>query len=630
MQVRSRVDRLSKLLTTGSLGKGAMPAPWVENASNPSSVPKLPRLFPLARPLLFTTGVREDPVAVSPGPNGTTHLKESEISLTMYKRLRLNMIFLILLISLTPFLLLGGIMSYEFSFMVRNGLEEQIKYRARVQANAVDLYLKGRAAILSGMADLHNIDSLVEGEALAGLLRIINHRSGGFVDLGVIDDKGQHLAYVGPYNLQGLNYYHQGWFAEAMGKGLYISDVYMGFRKVPHYIIAVRRQENQRAWILRATIDSDAFNLFVREAKVGKTGDAFIVNREGFFQTKPRFGGEILAESGLDPSLFGEGAVLERGTVDSGRILLAGSWLKNKDWLLVITQDAAEGMGAFFKTRNAQRVYMAIGCFAIILITIFTTHLSVRRLQKTSQRREELDAKLIQADKLAALGKMAAGIAHEINNPLAVIGEKTGWMEDLLAEEEFRGSPNYQEYKTSLEKIMLHVDRARKIIHQMLSYARKMEPHLEDIHVNDVVTQTVSFLDNIARINNIKIETDLQPDLPIIAGDQSKLQQVFLNLINNAMDAIGKDGHVRVRTGSTNAHITVDIRDDGPGIPKAQQGRIFDPFFSTKQAGKGTGLGLWICFDIVQSMGGTIRLESAEGKGSTFSVALPIVPPQKK
>jgi two-component system NtrC family sensor kinase len=548
----------------------------------------------------------------------------------MYKRLRRNLIFLILLISLTPFLLLGGIVSYEYSFMVRNGLEEQVKYRARVQANAVDLYLKGRAAILSGMADLHSIDSLVEGNGLARLLQVINHRAGGFVDLGVIDDKGQHLAYVGPYNLQGLNYYQQGWFTEAMGRGLYISDVYMGFRQVPHYVIAVRRQEDQRAWILRATIDSDAFNQFVREAKVGKTGDAFIVNREGIFQTRPRFGGEILAESGLDPSLFGEGAVIERGTGDGGRILLAGSWLKNEDWLLVITQDAAEGMGAFFKTRNAQRVYMAIGCLGILLVTVFTTHLNVRRLEKSSQRRVEFDAKLIQSDKLAALGQMAAGIAHEINNPLAVISEKTGWMEDLLAEEGFRESPNYQEYKTSLEKITLHVDRARKIIHQMLTYARKMEPRLEDVQVNDVVNQTVSFLDNIARINNIKIETDLQPDLPIIAGDQSKLQQVFLNLINNAMDAIGKDGHVQVRTGSRNAHITVDIQDDGPGIPKAQQGRIFEPFFSTKQTGKGTGLGLWICYDIVQSMGGTIRLESVEGKGSTFSVTLPIVRPQKK
>ena len=250
----------------------------------------------------------------------------------------------------------------------------------------------------------------------------------------------------------------------------------------------------------------------------------------------------------------------------------------------MITQDADEGMGAFFKTRNAQRVYMVIACLAIVLITIFTTHLSVRRLEKSSQRRGELDAKLIQADKLAALGKMAAGIAHEINNPLAVIGENTGWM----------------------------------------------EPRLEDINVNDVVNQTVTFLETMARTNNIKIETDLQPDLPIIAGDRAKLQQVFLNIINNAMDAIGKDGWVQVRTGSAKSHITVEIRDNGPGIPQALQKQIFDPLFSTKQAGKETGLGLWICFDIVQNMGGTIRLESDEGKGSTFSVALPLVPPQKK
>jgi len=317
-------------------------------------------------------------------------------TIVVYKRLRLNFIILILLISLTPFLLLGGIFSYEFSSMSRSNLEEQIKYRARLQANAVDLYLRGRTAILSGVADLHTIDELVDGKALARLLEIINMRAGGFVDLGVIDDKGQHLAYVGPYNLKGLNYNQQRWFAEVMSKGLYISDVYMGYRQIPHYIIAVRRQENQQAWVLRATIDSDAFNTFVRETKVGKTGDAYIINREGVFQTKPRFEGEILGESGLDPSLFGEGAVVERQTNEGRRILIASSWLKNKDWLLVITQDAAEGMGAFFKTRNAQRIYMAIGCLAIFLITAFTTHLSVRRIEKTYQRKDEFNAQMIQ------------------------------------------------------------------------------------------------------------------------------------------------------------------------------------------------------------------------------------------
>jgi two-component system NtrC family sensor kinase len=548
----------------------------------------------------------------------------------MYKRLRLNITLLILLISLTPFVLLGVIIPNEFSYTFRNGLEDQLKYRARVQANAVDLYLRDHAAILSSMADLHTMDSLLQGDSLARVLQIINTRSGGFVDLGLIDESGRHLAYVGPYNLKGLNYFQQPWFAETMSKGLYISDVYMGYRQVPHLIVAVRHQEEDRAWILRSTIDLEAFNQFIREARVGKTGDAFIINREGFLQSQPRFEGEILGDSGLEASLFGEDTVVETRMKDGRTLLLAGCWLKSKDWLLVITKDAAEGMSAFFRTRNSQWLYMAIGVFAVVLATIFTTHLSVRRLEKSYQRRGELDAKLVQADKLAALGKMAAGIAHEINNPLAVISEKTGWMEDLLEEEEFRGSPNYQEYKTSLAKIMLHVERARKIIHQMLNYARKMEPHLEDVSVNDVVGQTVSFLENMARLNNIRIETDLKPGLPMIAGDQSKLQQVFLNLINNAMEAIGKDGHVYVSTGSTNEHITVDVRDDGPGIPKALQTKIFDPFFSTKQTGTGAGLGLWICFDIVQKMGGTIRLESEEGKGSTFSVALPIVPPQRK
>jgi two-component system NtrC family sensor kinase len=549
----------------------------------------------------------------------------------IYLSLQRKIIAITLVVSLTPLLLLGLTIYYQFAQMYRSKIQEQIQYRSRAQAEAVDLFLKERTAILAGMADTHTLNDMINERNLSEIFVVMNARAGAFVDLGVIDNAGQHVAYVGPYELKGLNYYQQEWFGEVMSKGIYISDVYLGYRQLPHFIIAVRRQEGQNTWILRATIDPAVFGAIVRGAQVGRTGDAFILNDQGVYQTRPRFGGRILTQSGLDTRLFGGSTTfLELKDREEKDVLYAGSWLKDHKWLLLIRQEAGEEMAGLFATRYVQIAIMLSGILAIILATVFTTHLTVSRLREADQQMNGLNAQLVQSDKLAALGKMAAGVAHEINNPLAVILQKTGWMEDLLQMEEFEESENIAEFRKSISKIEEHVERARKVVHNMLGYARKMEPRLEDVDVNDTVKQTVALLENYARINNIMIQTDLAGDLPIIASDQAQLQQVFLNLISNAIDAIGKDGTIQIESLRSGSEIHVRIRDNGPGIPEEIQKKVFDPFFTTKQSGKGTGLGLWVSYNIIEKMGGTVTLDSKVGEGSAFTVRIPLVLPEKK
>ncbi len=550
---------------------------------------------------------------------------------SIYSKLQHKIIIITLLVSLAPLLILGVTIYYQFAKMYTDKILEQIRYRAQAQAEAVDLFLKERTAILGAMADTHSFAEMTDGKNLSQTLMMMNLHAGAFVDLGVIDHQGNHLTYVGPYDLEGKNYFDQPWFGEVMAKGIYISDVFMGFRKLPHFIIAVRRQENQKNWILRATIDPDIFSGLVQAAQTGKTGDAFIVNETGVLQTRSRFEGDILGASTLNTALFGkETTVVEQESSANKGLFYAGSWLKNKNWLLVISRDVRQEMGGLFATRNVEIGIIIAGILAIVLTTVFTTRMAVRQLMETDKKMGELNAQLVQSDKLAALGKMAAGVAHEINNPLAVIIQKTGWMEDLLAEEEFKGSKNYDEFKTSLKKIEEHVERARKVVHSMLGYARKMEPRQEDVDVNGTVNQTIDILENYARINNIDIQTELAENLPIIAGDQAQLQQVFLNLISNAVDAIGRDGLIEVRSRRIDSQIWVVVKDNGPGIPEDQQKRVFDPFFSTKVSGKGTGLGLWVSYNIMEKMGGTITFKSQPGKGCSFTVIIPIKIPDRK
>lgn len=544
-----------------------------------------------------------------------------------YKRLWRKIIWTTLGFSLIPLFTLGFTIYYQFSVSYSAKIFENLKTLVENRRSAIDLFFDERVSQLFTIAHTHSLKQLSDESYLNKVFNTMQTRSKSYIDIGIIDQDGNHLAYIGPYpELKGVNYKNEDWFQSVVSGGVYISDVFLGYRKFPHFIIAVVSREGDKSWILRATINSDIIDHIVRAAQTGKKGDAFIINNRNILQTGPRFSGEIFGHPKSPDFSKSVETQVEEIRIDREKSLFAATQIGITKWILVIKEDPREQLTPLLKARFIAALLFLAGILVIVLGTLLTTKAMMNQLIEVERKKAVSEDLMIQSSKMAALGKMAAGIAHEINNPLAVIGEKAGWIKDLLSEEDINRNPNYQEFEDAVRRIEYHVDRAKKVTHRLLGFARRMEPLQEQVDINKVLNETVDFLENESRYRSIDIQIDPQPDLPGITSDSSQLQQVFLNIINNAIDAIGKDGEIRIKTGysSKNHEVKIEITDNGPGIPKEDIDKIFDPFYTTKEVGKGTGLGLSIVYSIIEKLGGRIMVASELGLGTTFTIYLPI------
>jgi two-component system NtrC family sensor kinase len=232
---------------------------------------------------------------------------------------------------------------------------------------------------------------------------------------------------------------------------------------------------------------------------------------------------------------------------------------------------------------------------------------------------KRLEEQLIQAEKLAAMGQMLAGVAHELNNPLTAILGVT----ELLREREGADDAT----KRQLDLTHRQARRAARIVQNLLEFSRPASPHKKALDVNGLLERTLQLHEHSLRRNNIEVEYRPQLGLPGVIGDANQLIQVFLNLVTNAEQAIREvrdSGRIQIRLASNAKRLTITVQDDGVGIRPEALPRIFDPFYTTKRPGGGTGLGLSICMSIIREHGGNIEAESLPAGGSAFTVYLPI------
>jgi two-component system NtrC family sensor kinase len=243
-----------------------------------------------------------------------------------------------------------------------------------------------------------------------------------------------------------------------------------------------------------------------------------------------------------------------------------------------------------------------------------------------------LNQQLLEAGKMASLGELSAGVAHEINNPLAIVLTERQILLDLAELTPGLDDNFKKELVNSLAQIDAQVNRCKRITHNLLRFSRRTRSVIETVDLNGFLGEVVELMEREARSGGIKFMTSFDQNLKPVLSDPSQLQQVFLNLITNAIDA--HDGkpygtiHIKTEADDVNERVKVTVADTGAGIPKENLNKIFDPFFTTKPVGKGTGLGLAICYSIIQRLGGAISVKSEVEQGTEFTIILPRIPPQ--
>ncbi|WP_163810880.1 sensor histidine kinase [Pseudodesulfovibrio sp. JC047] len=549
---------------------------------------------------------------------------------TMFSRVHRLLFLTMIMVPAVPLCLAAGIGFFSYVDTTNTFATDAIEQVAVDHRNMITVFLDERRADLESILALVQVESLSGPEGQKEMGRVLRASGGVFQDMGIIDPEGIQTAYSGPYALVGKRYSAAAWYRETRKHGYYVSDVFLGYRNVPHFVVAVARRIQGRIWVLRATIDSKLFGRLVEQVSIGDSGEAYILNKDGVFQTDRRSYGDLLEQDGFVYPSQDSSVMTFTGTDTDVDYLFASATMNDGKWRLIVRQKKDE---AFQSTMFAVYTVVLILLCGGVVIVVLAVVVSRRVLDTLKRQAEEVDIlenQLLQAARLAELGEMAAGFAHEINNPLQVMKTDTALLELTLGDLEEKGTDASlcDEAREVVEQFSIQIGRCAAITREILRFGRHDAPELQPLALPTYIPEVGAMVQGKAEVHGIDLRFDVDENVPIIAADPGQLQQVLINLLNNAIYAVvdrhgPEGGEISVSVRNVQGSAVIRVADNGTGMSQDVQSKIFLPFYTTKPPGQGTGMGLPVCHTIIDSLGGELTVESTRGQGTTFVMSIP-------
>ena len=517
--------------------------------------------------------------------------------------------------------------------MVQRSVDSELVLRTeRVASNArraVTFFFEERLDALKFTVNEIGFDQLTDADHLVAVLRNLRLGFGGLTDLSVIADSGIQIAYAGPFKLEGKNYGNQVWFEECKQHNYYVSETFHGYRNVPHMIIAVKGlRPDGSFFILRATLETERLFQTLSSYEPGAHADIFLTNRSFVLQTPSKYYGDIFEKMSLPLLDYSRKTQTVMSLDNKLRSIITGyAFITTKQtdtpFILMVVKQKAGMIGVLLAVQSNFNWVVGIGTLIIVVVVTVLCSIMVNLLFRADRSKAETMVLMEQSNRLASIGQLAAGVAHEINNPLALINQAAGYIKDMFVIEK-----RYQTDEALMESvdcILSAGDKCATITKQLLGFARNVDTKIQKVNLREVISDVLIFHQKEAAYRNIGVAVSLPKENLEIETDPGKIEQILLNLVTNAFHAMEDGSSLEIQASPSNDKtVVISVSDNGCGIPKKNLQKIFEPFFTTKQKDRGTGLGLAITYGLVKKLHGSISVESEENKGTTFTIKLPI------
>lgn len=533
-----------------------------------------------------------------------------------FRRLWNTTVLTLLAAAFIPFFFIGAVIYTYTTVLLKQQTLVMLENAVQQQKTAIDQFFDARIQALQLISGNLSAERLSQPDVLTGVLQSLSTRAPYFVDLSIIDHHGRHLAYTGPFDLMSRNYQNSDWYMRIMTRKVFVSDLFLGFRNIPHAVIAVKSAPDQGGWILRGTLNAAYVDAIAGRIAQVQKGDAFLINKNGIYQTTPKKEGGIMTSSGIHDPVRHQGVAIEEL---NGRLRLS-AWLDTVDWISVVEIDKKDAFAAIYRLRSLVIYIFVLSAIMMFLAVLLTTNYLITRLESKRRRLQHLDEQLRHASRVATAAGLYKGAFARVKDGLSNIDVAAGLIGEALNKTPavVDGAPEFQ---NSVQQIQEQTQATRRIIDACMRFDAYAHPVIADIRIDVLLNDLIELNDWEIRQKQVNVIRKLPPDDVVIRSDPAAVRHVLQCLLQNALEAVDAAGEITLAPAVEEDGIRIIVADSGPGIAPADQGRIFEALFTTKSGH--AGLGLAVARSIVEKLGGELTVDGRPGKGAAFTLYLP-------